>query len=283
MRAALYARVSTEEQAREGFSLDMQIDKLREYCRLQNDIGENISVAGEYVDDGYSGRDIRRPAYRKMMDEIDSWDVLIVMKMDRIHRNSMNFMAMTQMLEKRGKKFISATESLDTQTALGKFVVDMIQRIAQLESEQIGERTQFGMREKAASADGVMGFTPPFGYKLSNGELKEDDGELPLVKRMFQMYMEGDTVDDICYQLNREGATTRKGNIWNKPNMRNILHNPVYAGYMRWEEFLIPHNAAAAVTPEEFNRVQETMASRTKGPRVKIVKVPEKKDGGTAQ
>ena len=86
-KVAIYARVSTEDQAKEGFSLDSQLEKLRSYCKARG-----WEVAGEYVDDGYSGRDVRRPAYQKMMEDIDNWDVLLVMKMDRIHRNSKNFM-----------------------------------------------------------------------------------------------------------------------------------------------------------------------------------------------
>jgi hypothetical protein len=134
------------------------------------------------------------------------------------------------------------------------------------------------MREKAESASGIMGFTPPFGYTLSGGELKEDAEEMPIAKSMFRMYMEGITVDGICYRLNREGTATRKGNIWNKPNVRNILRNPVYAGYMRWDGVLIPHTAEVALTPHEFNGVQELMDSRTRGARKETAKVPEDAD-----
>lgn len=264
MRAALYARVSTEDQASEGYSLEAQLGLLRAYCE-----SEDWRIAGEYVDEGYSGRNTRRPRYREMMDRMDEWDTIVVLKMDRIHRNSMNFMAMMQLLERNGKGFVSSSESLDTQTAMGRFVVDMIQRIAQLESEQIGERTYLGMREKAESARGIMGFNPPFGYSLSDGRLTENQ-ELPVVRDMFRMYLDGMTMDDICYRLNRSGARTRKGNVWNKFNMRNILHNPVYAGYMRWDSgkdgVLIPHDARKAVTKGEFNRVQGIMASRVRDP-----------------
>ena len=130
MRAALYIRVSTEEQASEGFSLDAQRRILEDYCIVQD-----LDPVGPYVDDGYSGRNTNRPAYRRMMDEIDLWDKILVIKMDRIHRNSRNFMDMMERLEHNGKRFESTSESLDTENAMGRFVVDMIQRIAQLESE----------------------------------------------------------------------------------------------------------------------------------------------------
>ena len=267
MRAAIYVRVSTEEQAAEGYSIGAQKEMLQDYC-----IVEGWEVAGVYEDDGYSGRSVKRPAYQRMMSEMDSWDVLLVIKMDRIHRNSRNFMNMMEVLSKHGKMFVSQSEALDTTNALGRFVVDMIQRLAQLESEQIGERTYMGMREKAETLDKAeegkrtMGFTPPFGYRLENGGLEEEPEELPIVSRMFSEYLGGSTMDEISWSLGREGILTRRGNPWNKRNMSTVLHNPVYAGYMRWEDVLIRHHARTAVSIDEFNRTQELMASKVRDP-----------------
>ena len=267
MRAALYVRVSTDEQAAEGYSLDAQKAILMDYC-----IVEDWEVAGIYEDDGYSGRNANRPAYKRMMSEMDKWDVILVIKMDRIHRNSRNFMNMMDELNRNGKSFVSSSEALDTNNALGRFVVDMIQRLAQLESEQIGERTYVGMREKAESLGAsesrkrTMGFTPPFGYRLNDGKLVSDPDELEIVRGIFSSYDLGLTMDAICYDLNRSGTLTRRGNPWNKYNLRNILHNPVYAGFMRWEELLIRHDAEIAVTPEKFNEIQEKMASKVRDP-----------------
>ncbi len=263
MRAAIYARVSTDEQAAEGYSLDAQKSVLEDYC-----IAEGWDVAEVYEDDGYSGRNTKRPAYKRMLSELDRWDVIVVIKMDRIHRNSRNFMAMMEYLDKHGKKFVSSSESLDTTNALGRFVVDMIQRLAQLESEQIGERTHMGMREKAESLETsdskkkTMGFTPPFGYRLEKGALVAEPEEMAVAERIFVSYSAGETIDSICYDLNREGRLTRRGNPWNKDNLRNVLHNPVYAGFMRWEDLLIRHTADVVVTPQEFNSIQESMMSK---------------------
>lgn len=267
MRAALYLRVSTEEQAAEGYSLDAQRMILEDYC-----IAEGWEATKVYEDDGYSGRNTKRPSYRRMMEEMDEWDLILVIKMDRIHRNSRNFMNMMESLERNGKMFVSSSESLDTTNAMGRFVVDMIQRIAQLESEQIGERTQMGMREKAMTltpegpGKKTMGFTPPFGYGLQENKLVSIPEELSVVAGIFQAYSEGETMDAICYSLNREHTLTRKGNPWNKFNLRNVLHNPVYAGYMRWEDLLIRHDAQIVLSPREFNAIQEKIASRVRDP-----------------
>lgn len=274
MRAAIYVRVSTEEQAAEGYSIDAQKELLQDYCLV-----EGWDIAGIYEDDGYSGRNIKRPAYQRMIAEMDNWDVLLVIKMDRIHRNSRNFMNMMEVLTKQGKMFVSQSEALDTTNALGRFVVDTIQRLAQLESEQIGERTYMGMREKAEtlettdSGKRTMGFTPPFGYRIEDGSLTADPDELPIVSEIFTDYLNGSKVDEICWSLNRQGILTRRGNPWNKRNMSTILHNPVYAGYMRWEDLLIRHDAETAVSVRNFNDVQNLMASRIRDPSKRNIKL----------
>ena len=279
LRAALYIRVSTEEQALEGYSLDAQEEKLLSYCE---DVAEDLTVYKIYRDDGYSGRTTRRPGYEEMMREIDEWDLILVLKMDRIHRNTRNFMIMMDDLAKRKKEFRSATEELDTTTAMGRFVVTMIQNIAQLESEQIGERTKVGMTEKAETLKNVpgrsrtMGFNPPFGYGLEDGILHAVPAELEIVRRIYRDFEDGSSLSQISESLNRDGIRTRRGSKWTKDNLSTILHNPVYAGYMRWEKILVRHFATPAVNPVDYNRVQELASSRARNPERKNAElVPE--------
>lgn len=264
LRAALYARVSTDEQAQEGYSLDAQMDVLRTYCEIHD-----LDIAGEYIDDGYSGRNDSRPAYKRMFDESErsKWDVLVVMKMDRIHRNSRIFMNMMDDLMRHHQQFVSTYDKIDTSTAVGRFVMDMIQRIAQLESEQTGERTYMGMQQKAEEGDGILGFNAPFGYVFSDGKLVIDEGESPVVKDIFSMYLSGMTMDDIAFRLNRDGTLTRKGNPWNKFNLRTVLHNTVYAGYLHWEDILWKGDFEPIVEPENFDTVQQIMASKIRNPK----------------
>lgn len=259
VRVAIYTRVSTEDQARDGYSLEAQEERLTAYCESQG-----WEVAAIYTDDGHSGRDARRPAYQKMMEERGRWDTILVMKMDRIHRNSKNFMIMMEDLEKWGKKFMSMNESLDTSTAVGRFVVDIIQRIAQLESEQIGERTYMGMAQKAESGQGLLGFYPPFGYKFKEGSLVKVEEEIVVIKEIFQRYLRGERMWDIANLLNGTGFITRRGNTWSIWSISRVLHNPIYAGYVRWDGFLIPSTHEAAVTIEEFNKTQDMIAGRIK-------------------
>jgi DNA invertase Pin-like site-specific DNA recombinase len=277
LKAALYIRVSTEEQSMEGYSLDAQRAFLLDYCTA-----EQWEVFDIYEDDKHSGRNLNRPAYVRMMREIDEWDVLLILKMDRIHRNSRNFMNMMDNLNKKDKKFASAMDSLDTTNALGRFVVDLIQRIAQLESEQIGERTYLGMKEKAESMNNTeresrtMGFNAPFGYILNDGVLMSVPEELEVVRGIFMDYLDGSSMDSIAYRLNMNGLPTRRGNPWSKFNIRNVLHNPIYAGYMRWDGVPVKHFAQSAISAAEYNNVQDIISIKTRDPKKKNAwKIPE--------
>jgi DNA invertase Pin-like site-specific DNA recombinase len=277
MKAALYVRVSTEEQSEEGYSLDAQRKLLHDYCE-----SEDLEIAGIYEDAGFSGTNINRPAYRLMMEEWEKWDVLLVVKMDRLHRDIRNFLNMVDELAKAGKTFVAVVEAIDTTSAMGKFIVNFMQLIAELESEQIGERTYFGMEEKARTMSNsekesrTMGFNAPYGYVLDNGILTSVPEELAVVREIFNNYLAGATMVRIAKSLNRRELLTKKGNPWNIYNMRIILHNPIYAGYMRWNTVHIKHFAQTVVSPEDFNLVQDLISSKIRDPKKKTIrKIPE--------
>lgn len=269
---ALYTRVSTEDQAKEGFSLEAQRDRLRAYC-----IAKGWPVAREYVDEGYSGRDVRRPAYQQMILERDLWDTLLVVKMDRIHRNARNFMQMMEDLNAWDKEFASMQESLDTSTAMGRFVVDIIQRIAQLESEVIGERVYMGMEQKARTSGGILGFAIPYGYDHREGRLFVNPQEGEVLRRIFSKYLAGLGTKKIAQALNSEGIASKNGGVWSGRAVLYILHNPIYCGYNHWKGHLKPGDHESLVSIQDFNRVQEMMVVRTKVPHQKkdIVQIPE--------
>ena len=250
MRAALYTRVSTDDQAKEGFSLDAQLKRLTAYCKSRG-----WESAGIYVDDGHSGRTVNRPAYSEMMESMDSWDILLVMKMDRIHRNSVNFAMMMDTLNKNDKKFVSMQEKFDGTTAMGRFVMDVMQRIAQLESEQIGERVRIGMMQKAKMGTGHLGSGHPYGYVYRNGQLEVEVDEALTVRAIYKMYGKGNSMNQIADSLNDAEIPAKKGGFWNKQSVFNILHNPLYAGYMRWDEVLRPGEHAAIVESDIYESI----------------------------
>jgi site-specific DNA recombinase len=259
IRAAIYTRVSTEDQAKEGFSLDAQLEKLVAYCTARD-----WDIFNQYVDDGYSGRNTKRPAYKRLLDEIDNWDMLLVIKMDRIHRNSKNFMFMMEELKKKNKEFVSMTESLDTSTAMGRFVMDIIQRIAQLESEQIGERVYDGMQQKAKTNGGNLGFNIPYGYDYCDGDLKINNDEASHVKEIFDMYSSGYSMRQIAYEFNLNNIATKQNRKWASQTISKILKNPLYCGTFHWDN--IKHNNVypSIIDKNYFNKIQNLIKIKRK-------------------
>ncbi|MCQ2069707.1 MAG: recombinase family protein [archaeon] len=249
-RVAIYVRVSTEDQAREGYSLDAQTKKLVAICKFKG-----WEVADIYRDEGCSGTNTDRPEYQRMFSEIDRWDILLVLKMDRIHRNSVNFAAMMDTLNRNGKDFTSLNEKFDTTTAMGRFVMDIVQRMAQLESEQIGERVKIGMRKKATMGIGAMGSGIPYGYRYENGQLVVIDSEAEVVRRIFRCYSEGQTMDRIATDLVNSNILSKTGRRWCRQSISKILHNPLYAGYIRWDDVLRPGPHTAVISIEEYESV----------------------------
>jgi site-specific DNA recombinase len=267
MRAALYARVSTEDQAKDGFSIAAQVKRLNAYCKARGWI-----VAGQYIDEGHSGRSIERPAYKSMMAEIDKWDVLVVLKMDRIHRNSINFTFMMNALKDAGKEFNSMQESFDTTTAMGRFVMDIIQRIAQLESEQIGERVKVGMTQKAKKGKGLLGFPAPYGYTWEEHNLIQVPGEAEVVRQIFRDYQDCCTLSQIAARLNFQQVPTKHTARWEKGTVHGILTNRIYTGFSVWDEILQKGKHAQIVDITSYEEVRERLTkcsrkvSGTSGP-----------------
>ena len=251
LRVAIYVRVSTEDQAREGYSLDAQEKRLRTYCSLRSD----WEVVDVYRDEGFSARNTGRPEYQRMMDEIDRWDVILVLKMDRIHRNSVNFAEMMGVLSEHGKNFTSMTDKFDTTTAMGRFVMDIMQRMAQLESEQIGERVYDAMFKKAQEGDGPMGSGEPYGYRYSHGTLVVVEAEAEVVNRIFDLYLAGNSMEDIAVSLTNSNIPSKTGGQWSRQAICRILHNPLYKGYLRWDKGIYKSRTPAIVSEKVFDSV----------------------------
>ncbi len=255
VRAALYTRVSTEEQATDGFSLDAQLNKLKGYCKLQG-----WEIAEVYCEEGHTGRNTKRPQYQRMMSESDNWDVVLVYKLDRIHRNSMNFAKMLEELEQKGKEFCSVQDNFDTGTAMGRFVRDVTERIAQLESEQTGERVKQAMEFKRA-AGGIVSRLP-FGYTKRKNAPVVDEEEAYTIRAIYRMADRGFSVDDIAKYLDRGEVPTSNGQRWHRSTVYNILRNPIYAGYEVHGGVYIQSNRPAIIDKELFESFNGPIATK---------------------
>ncbi len=264
MRVVLYVRVSTREQAMQGYSIDAQLERLRTYCKAKD--YENV---GEYIENGYTGRNINRPEYQRMLSNKDNWDMILVLKMDRIHRNSRNFMAMMDRLNHWNKEFSSMYENLDTSTAIGRFVIDIIQRIAQLESEQIGERVKEGMRQKVISEGGILGFDAPYGYFFREGELVVNARQSKVVRYIYWLYQNDNSTTVIALKLDKSKFPTKRNGKWSPRTIGKILKNSVYCGYLHWDGIVYKGRHKAIIDIDDFNQVQKLICDNTRNTRLK--------------
>src|SRR5437899_5225488 len=117
---------------------------------------------------------------------------------------------------------------------MGRFVMDIIQRMAQLESEQIGEREKRGMTHTARVGPGILGFHPPLGYDVTEGRLVPIEAEAEVVREMSDLCLEGRTLEETAADLNANGRRTKRDTAWTPIKVYPILHNPAYAGFLRW-------------------------------------------------
>jgi DNA invertase Pin-like site-specific DNA recombinase len=148
------------------------------------------------------------------------------------------------------------TESLDTSTAMGRFVMDIIQRIAQLESEQIGERVYDGMAQKARTNGGSLGFNIPYGYNYVDKKLIINREESEVVKKIFNLYKNDYSMKKIADHLNEKNIPTKKKKMWRSQTISKILKNPLYYGTFHWEDVKHKKVHPAIINKDLFDECQ---------------------------
>jgi len=250
--AISYLRVSTEDQAREGFSLDAQRRRVRAYCEAKGYVLEH-----EFVDDGASGRTTNRPAFQRLMaavrDGIEADGVrvrvgaVVVAKFDRLNRNLFDFLATQREMQRYKVHFASVDETVDTRGPFGRFFVQVIAAFAELESGIIGERVRHGMRQKALQR-GFNGMAPPFGYDIVDGTLVVNEAEAAVVRRICIWKRRGKSLSWIAERLRVERVPTKRGGRWSKRQAFRIVHNPLYRGALHWQDVVTPGTHPAIVS-----------------------------------
>jgi DNA invertase Pin-like site-specific DNA recombinase len=211
MKAIGYVRVSTEKQADSGVSLEAQEAKVRAMAVVQG-----AELADVIVDAGESAKSLDRPGMARLLALVDSRavDVVIIAKLDRLTRSVKDLAELLERFTRRGVSLVSVAESLDTGTAAGRLVLNIMTAVSQWEREAIGERTRDAMRHKRASGERVG--TVRFGFRLAEdgSRLVEDPDEQDIMGRIRELKAAGHTLQEIADELNRQGYTTRRGTAW---------------------------------------------------------------------
>ena len=240
VRVALYTRVSTIEQAEEGYSIDEQNHLLREFCAKHN-----WQVVHCYSDRGISGKDIKhRPALRELLNDASEkkFDMVLSWKINRISRKLSDVLKIVDHLEKNNVTFKSYSEPFETSTPAGKMQFQMMALIGEFERGTIAQNVKMGMNAKAKAGEWCGGIVLGYdlipiseeGTKKKRTELIINEKEAQIVRRIFKSFIQGNGYKSITNQLNKEGLKTKKGNSFSVSSVRDILLNPLYVGKIRY-------------------------------------------------
>jgi len=239
-KVAIYCRVSTVEQAEEGYSIDEQRRKAEEYCN-----SKGYEIYRVYQDRGISGKNISgRPGVKELIKDVKDkkFGLLIVWKLNRLSRDLADILSIYNLLEKNNIAFRSLTEGFETETPAGKFQLNIMGAISEFERGTISENVKMGMiaraREGKWNGGVVLGYDvkefPNEGKKRRNSALVINEEEANTVRRIFELYSKGNGYKAIVNSLNKDGYKTKRDNQFSVSTVRDILNNPVYIGKIRF-------------------------------------------------
>jgi site-specific DNA recombinase len=215
-----YVRVSTDKQAERGISLEAQAEKIRAMALVQGaTLGEIIVEGGE------SAKSLNRPGMTKLLAMVDAGKVktVIVAKLDRLTRSVKDLCELLERFERRGVALVSVAESLDTGSAAGRLVLNIMAAVSQWEREAIGERTRDALRHKRSQGERVGNIT--FGFRLAGDgqHLEPEPAEQAALAEIRRLRREGATLRGIAAALNNRALRTRRGTPWRLESVARIL------------------------------------------------------------
>lgn len=230
---ALYVRVSTDEQAREGLSLGEQEERLKAYCKA---LGWNEEVK-VYLEDGFSAKDINRPRLKELLKHVKEGLIskVIVTKLDRMSRKLLDLLNLIELFQNHDVSFVSISESFDTNTPAGRLTLQVLGAVAEFERERNSERVYENMFH--ASKGGKWLTQAPYGYNLVDKELVINDEESKVVERVYEEYLlKGYSYLKIATRLNEEGVNSKYGRGWSHRTIKLMLTNAAYKGTLVWNK-----------------------------------------------
>lgn len=238
---AIYCRVSTDEQAEFGYSIDEQKRLLEEWCKANDYI-----IYKCYSDRGISGKNIKdRPALKELLSDAKEgkFDMVISWKINRVSRKLEDVLKIVNLLEKNDITFKSYSEPFETDTPAGRMQFQMMALIGEFERGTIAQNVKMGMIAKAKTGNWcwgrVLGYdlvpnNSPEEEKKGKNKLEINEKEAKIVRFIFNEYSKGKGYKAITNKMNKLGYKTKKGNNFSVGSIRDILTNPVYIGEIRY-------------------------------------------------
>ena len=266
LRVALYVRVSSQEQADEGYSIAEQTERLQKYADAMGWVVYKV-----YVDPGYSGGNMDRPGLNELIKDVEAGeiDTVVVYKLDRLSRSQFDTL---YLIEKvflvNNTDFISMTENFSTNTPLGRAMIGFLAVFAQLEKDKINERTIMGKEARAKEGKWGGGSSEPIGYDYNPQTeiLEVNEYEKMQILEAIDLFLKGIPLRAICRVFESKGyvyrGRSKKTHIWDPHRLKYVFANRVYLGYIRYGGEWYKGDHEPIIDEDTFNRVGKLLDQR---------------------
>ena len=260
VRCAIYTRKSSEEGLEQDFnSLDAQREACEAYIKSQMHEGW-VLLDKQYNDGGYSGGTMERPAFKKLLKDIenDEVDIVVVYKVDRLTRSLMDFSKIIDVFDRHETSFVSITQQFNTTTSMGRLTLNILLSFAQFEREVTGER----IRDKIAASKkkGMwMGGKVPLGYIKEDKKLVIHKEDAKRVQMIFDKYLELKSVPKLMQYLKENEIKTKTDKYFSKGQLYHLIVNKVYIGKITHKDKVYEGEHKAIICDETFEKVQKLL------------------------
>jgi DNA invertase Pin-like site-specific DNA recombinase len=256
-RCAIYTRKSTTMGLEQEFN---SLDAQRESCLAYIERQQGWALVDERYDDGgFTGANIDRPAFTRLMADVDAGkvDVIVVYKVDRLSRSLLDFVKVMERLTTAGASFVSTTQNFS------RLTMNMLMSFAEFEREMISERTRdkiAGARRKGKWTGGPV----PFGYSAKDKKLLVNEAEAHIVHKAFALFLSHRQMAIVARELNRRGLLPRAskrerkgGPLWTKDAIARVLRSPLYAGRMMYGDELYDGEHPQLIDDVTYRQAQQ--------------------------
>jgi len=261
MNVVIYARYSSHSQTEQ--SIEGQLKECYDYAKRNE-----YTVIGEYIDRAITGTSDNRPEFKKMIEDSSKkqFSGVLVYQLDRFARNRFDSATYKSKLKKNGVRVLSARENI-SDDASGILVEGLLESMAEYYSAELSQKIKRGMEINASKFMHIGGNNLSLGFTVDENKMYQIDEETaPIVKKIFELYVDGKTMADIIRYLNDHGLRTSRGGEFNKNSIRKILINKRYIGTYVYKDEETPNVIPRIIDDNTFNKAQDKMNKNKKAP-----------------
>lgn len=267
LRVALYIRVSTQEQANEGYSVGEQTERLKKYAEAMQ-----WDVYKIYVDPGYSGGNTDRPGLNEMVKDVKTGEIdkVVVYKLDRLSRSQLDTLYLIEkVFLANDTDFVSMNENFDTSTPFGRAMIGILAVFAQLEREQIKERMNMGKEARAKEGKWGGGSSEPIGYdySVSDDMLYINAYEAMQIREAVDLFLKGTPLRTIENIFNQKGylykGRSGKMHKWDPQRLKYVFGSKTYLGYIKYHDQWYKGDHTPILDQETFDKLQILLRQRS--------------------